>query len=96
MKGTYILGLVTAILWALVLLMGLGGMASVRSQHVPGFPSAGQMIYYVYLPAASLALVIAAWVFAAHWRQLKMPAVALIALALLTLPGYLFFYTGGM
>jgi hypothetical protein len=96
MKGTHILGLVTAILWALVLLMGLGGIDGVRSQHVPGFPSAGQMRYYVYFPAALLTLVIAAWTFAAHWRQFKTPAITLIALALLALPGYLFFYTGGV
>jgi hypothetical protein len=96
MKGTHILGLVTATLWALLLIMGLGGIDSIRSQHVPGFPSTGQLRYYVYFPAASLALVIAAWVLAAHWRQFKVPAVILIALALVALPGYLFFYTGGM
>lgn len=76
--------------------MGLGGIDGVRLQHVPGFPSSGQMRYYVYFPAALLALVIAAWTLAAHWRSFKAPAVVLITLALLALPGYLFFYTGGM
>jgi len=96
MKGTHLLGLITAILWAFVLVMGLGGIDGVRSQHVPGYPSAGQMRYYVYFPAAVLALVIATWAFASHRRQFKPPVIALIALALLALPGYLFFYTGGM
>jgi hypothetical protein len=96
MKGTHILGLVTAILWALILLMGLGGIDGVRSQHAPGFPSADQVHYYVYFPAALLALVVATWTFAAYWRPFKAPAVVLIALALLALPGYLFFYTGGL
>lgn len=96
MKGTHILGLVTATIWALILLMGLGAIDGVRSQHVPGFPSAGQLRYYVYFPATLLALVIALWAVAAYRRQLKVPAITLLWLALLALPGYLFFYTGGM
>ena len=96
MKGTHILGLVTTTLWALILLMGLGGTHGVRSQNVPGFPSPDQMRYYLYLPAALLALVVAAWAFAAHWRPFKGPAIVLITMVLLAVPGYLFFYTGGM
>jgi len=96
MKGTHILALITATLWALILVMGFSGIESVRSQHVPGFPSAGQIRYYVYFPAALFALVIVMWALAARWRQLKAPALALVALALLVLPGYLVFYTGGM
>lgn len=96
MKGTHTLSVITATLWALILLMGFGGIDSVRSQHVPGFSSAGQIRYYVYFPATLFALVIALWALAARFRQFKAPAVALIALALLVLPGYLLFYTGGM
>jgi hypothetical protein len=96
MKGTGILAFVTATLWALILLMGFGGIDSVRSQHVPGYPSAGQIHYYVYFPAALLALIIFAWALAARWRRLKALALALILLALLALPCYLFFYTGGV
>jgi hypothetical protein len=54
------------------------------------------MRYYLYLPAALLALVVATWAFAAHWRPFKGPAIVLITMVLLAVPGYLFFYTGGM
>jgi len=96
MKGTSILAFVTATLWALILFMGFGGVDSVQSQHVPGYPSAGQIHYYVYVPAALLALVIFSWASAARWRRLKIFALPTILLALLFLPGYLFFYTGGV
>ncbi|HEY5849210.1 MAG TPA: hypothetical protein VIT62_00365 [Lysobacter sp.] len=95
MKGTHILALITTTLWAIVLLMGFGLIDGVRSQHVSGFPSEGQMRYYVYFPAALLVLVITSWALATR-RHLKAPAVALIALALLILPGYFLFYTGGI
>ena len=96
MKGTHIFALVATVLWALVLLSGLGVIDSVQSQHVPGYPSAGQVRYYVYYPATLLALLVVGWVGASYRRQFKVPAIALITLALLGLPLYLFFYTGGM
>jgi hypothetical protein len=96
MKGTHILGLITVSLWIFFLLVGLGLIDSVRSQHVPGYPSAGQIRYYIHFPAAVLALVIATWVLAAHWRPFRGPAVLLITLSLLALPGFLLFYTGGV
>lgn len=95
MKGTHILGLTAAVLWALMLIMGAGGLDSVRSQHVPDFPSAGQIRFYIDLPAFVLAAIVAAWAAAVRWRWLIAPAVALITLALLALPVYLFFYMGG-
>ena len=96
MKGTSIFAFVTATLWALILLMGFGGIDSVRSQHVPGYPSAGQIHYYVYFPATLLTLVIFAWALAARWRRLKILSLACILLAFFVLPCYLFFYTGGV
>jgi hypothetical protein len=96
MKGTHILALTTAILWAIVLLMGFGGIDSVQSQHAPGFPSAGQMRYYIYAPALILGLTIAAWILATRWPKFKALSIALITFALIALPADLFFYTGGM
>ena len=42
--------------WGLLLLTGLGAIASVREQHVPGYPAAGQLLIYLGLPAAFLSL----------------------------------------
>jgi len=96
MKGTHILALFAMTLWALVLLMGLGGIDGVRAEHVLGYPSAGQIGYYVYFPATVLALVVSAWMLSIYRRQLKAFAATVIMLTLLLLPGYLFFYTGGI
>jgi len=91
-----VLAFLVTTLWAIVLLMGIGSINSIRSQHAPGFPSAGQIQYYIQFPAIMLAVVLALWVLAARYPSIRFPAVSLIALALLALPGYLFFYTGGM
>jgi hypothetical protein len=96
MKSSKILAFLVTTAWTVVLLMGFGSINAVRSQHAPGFPSAGQVHYYVYVPAAMLALVVALWSVAARYPPIRIPAVFSISLALLALPGYLFFYTGGM
>jgi len=77
-------------------MMGLSAIGGVRSQHVPGYPSAGQIHFYVYFPAAILALVIAARILASRRQWLQILATPLITLALFVLPVYLLFYTGGM
>jgi hypothetical protein len=51
------------------------------------------MRFYVYLPATVLVVVVAAWALSIHRRTL---AAVLITPSLLVLPGYLFFYTGGI
>ena len=96
MKSSKILAFLVTTLWALILLMGFGGINSVRQQHAPGFPSAGQIHFYIHIPAIMLALVVALWVLAARYPSIRIPAVFLIVLALLALPGYLLFYTGGI
>jgi hypothetical protein len=96
MKGTHIVALIATILWVIVLLMGFGGIESVRSQRVPGYPSLGQMRYYIYFPTVVLALIVAAWAVAVRYRPIKMPALFVILAALLCLPCYLFYYTGGV
>jgi hypothetical protein len=96
MKGTHILGLVTATLWAIALLMGFNSIDLMRSQHISGWPSAGNIHYFIYIPTALLALVVSAWVLAVRWRRIKVPAVIFILLALLVLPVYLLAYSGGI
>jgi O-antigen ligase len=96
MKGTHVLSLITAILWALLILTGIRGIDSVRSQHISGWPSPGQVHYYVYIPAIMLTLIVSAWALAVRWQRVKVFAVTLIVLALLALPVYLLAYTGGI
>lgn len=96
MKATFALALTATALWSLVLIMGFAGMDGVRSQNVPGYPSDGQLRYYVYLPTGVLALVGVTWALSVRFRLLK-ALVALVALAaLLCLPSYLYYYTGGV
>jgi hypothetical protein len=96
MKGTHILALVVTTLWAIALLKGFDSIDLMRSQQIPGWPSAGNIRYFVYVPAALLALVVSAWALAVRWRLIKVPAVIFILLALLVLPVYLLAYTGGI
>jgi hypothetical protein len=96
MKGTHLLSLITASLWALLILIGIKGVETVRSQHIPGWPSPGQVHYYVYIPAVMFTLIAAAWSLTVRWQRVKLFAVTAIVLALLVLPVYLLAYTGGV
>jgi hypothetical protein len=96
MKSTHTLALVAAIVWSVVLAIGLSGIDGVRAQHIPGFPSAGQVRYYVFMPATSVALVAVTWVLAVRWRKLKLLANALLVFTLLAFPFYFFHFTGGV
>jgi hypothetical protein len=96
MRGTHIIALIAATLWVFALYAGLNGLDLVRAQHIPGWPSAGQIRYYVYIPAALLLLMVSAWGIAVLWRSIKVPVVIFILLTLLVLPVYLLAYTGGI
>ena len=96
MKGTHILSLIAASLWALLILTGIQGVNAVLSQQVPGWPSPGQIHYYVYIPAIMFALIVSGWALIIRWRRLKVFTVTFIVLALLVLPVYLLAYTGGV
>ena len=96
MKGTHIFALIVAVLWGAAIQMGLSGMDLARSQQIQGWPSIGQVHYYVHFPIFMLALVVAAWSLAARWPRFKTPASILLALAFLVLPVYFLAYTGGV
>jgi hypothetical protein len=96
MKGTHILALTATTLWAIALLMGFSAIDLMRSQHISGWPSAGQIRYHVYIPATLLPLIVSAWALAVRWPRIKVSAVIFILLVVLMLPIYLLAYTGGM
>jgi hypothetical protein len=96
MKVMFVPVLTATALWSLILVMGFAGIDGVRSQNVPGYPSDDQLRYYIYIPIGVLALVGIAWALSARFRLLKaLPAFVAVA-ALLSLPFYLYYYTGGV
>jgi hypothetical protein len=95
MKAVHVLAFTAAALWFAFLLVGLSGIDGVRSQHVPGYPSNVQLRYYLHIPLGVLAAVAISWIAAARWR-LKATATAVAVMALLGLPCYLLFFTGGV
>jgi len=96
MKGTHLLSLITATLWALLILAVINSVKAARSQQIPGWPSPGQIHHYVYIPAIMFALIVSGWALTIRWRRLKAFTVLFIVLALLVLPVYLLAYTGGV
>ncbi|UVO49994.1 hypothetical protein M0208_05465 [Sphingomonas sp. SUN019] len=46
--------------WGYLLIAGIGGLLSIKAQHVPGYPASGQVIQYAGLPALFLLLLIGA------------------------------------
>jgi hypothetical protein len=96
MKNANVLTLITSALWLSLLVFGLAGIDGVRLQNVQGFPSEGQLRYYVHIPEAVLALVVTTWVAARRWPLLNALAIAIAVMALLGLPCYLVYFTGGV
>ena len=95
MKGTHIFAAIAATCWGLLLLLGLDLAAGARERHVPGYPSAAQIWYYVYTPICMLAVVVALWLLARH-KALNRFCLIAIALVLAALLPFLFGYTGGV
>ena len=93
MKTPYVTATITGSLWALLVVMGLSTVRGARS--LPAHLAAAQANYYFYFPLAMLGLVIAAWLIG-RYRAGRFIAYVVYALALLALPCYLLFYTGGM
>jgi hypothetical protein len=96
MKGTHALGSIAAIIWAILIPVGIRGVGAARSQHIAGWPSSGQIFYYVYAPVIMLALIVLAWALAVRCLRIKVFTITFIVLALLVLPVYLLVYTGGV
>ena len=86
---------VNGLVWGGLSRMGWNLVKNVESQHVPGYPNSGQILYYVIVPLVmlSVALVPAAFLSQSRWAALGnvWSAVTLI----LVLP-FLFLYFGGI
>jgi hypothetical protein len=95
MKLSYSLAVITAAIWALLALCGHDLLEGSKAQKVPDYPFPGQADYYVHFPILVFVVVLAACV-ASRYRPLRIPAYVVYTLALLALPPFLFFYTGGM
>jgi type IV secretory pathway VirB6-like protein len=96
MKVTFALVLTATALWSLILATGFAGIDGVRSHNVPGYPSDDQLRYYIYTPAGVLALVGITWALSVRFRLLKALLTLVAVAALLSLPSYLYRYTGGV
>lgn len=93
--ATYTLMALNAITWACLSWSGLDGMRAVRAQHVPGYPSHGQLEFYVVVPLVVLAVSITVPLLLSRTRWARVGVWVESAILLLLLP-FGFFYTGGM
>jgi hypothetical protein len=95
MKASYALAVITATLWGLLALLGYDLLEGVRAQHVPGYPSAGQIRYLFYFPI-SVALAALAICVGSHFQRFRIPAYVLYAVALVLLLPYALSFSGGI
>ena len=71
--------------WGYLLIAGVGGLFSIKAQHVPGYPASGQVMLYAGLPTLFLLLLAGAVVLSrnARWFHDAYPfAIGLFAFAL--------------
>jgi hypothetical protein len=91
-----ILAGVVCVLWGGLSWLGINFAERVTAQHVPGFPNATQIFYYIGVPGAVTGiLILSAVIFDSVFRS-PMWLGILSIVALLALPLYLYPYGGGV
>jgi hypothetical protein len=89
-----IVTLLSAVLWGAFLYLGISLCNDVAQQKAPGYPNSGQWAYYVYFPAAMVALSACLTVFVN--RTPKPVFYGLWSMQLVLMLAFLFGYTGGV
>jgi hypothetical protein len=104
MRAANILTGIVWALWASFVWIGIGLTKGVVAQHVLGFPSSGQITYYICVPLVVATTLLLSAIVLNFARRLPIipPIIPPIALAVLAgvafmfLPLYIFGYGGGM
>ena len=96
MRGANILTGCAVFAWTMMLLIGVSLIQGVTSQNVPGYPSSGQIEFYLLYPALAIAVLVAcAWLFKGISRRPSLLAFLSGAALLAVLP-YVMFFGGGV
>lgn len=96
MRGANIFTGVVGALWALLLWIGIDLINGVSAQHIAGYPSSGQIYYYIWTP---FLICLALLLFALLLNRVKRVPGLLVAITLcacIFLFPYLLAYTGGV
>ncbi len=92
--ASYLLVALNVIVWGWLTWIGVGLIHGVVAQHVHGYPTKGQAIYYIFIPLGVLALSLSGAALAmAGWRKF---GEGMLITTLIFLPIYILPYTGGM
>jgi hypothetical protein len=86
---------VNALLWVGLAWIGWGLLSGVERQHVAGYPSRAQFIYYLGFPLVMAACALALYAFA-RFTRLGSAAIFSQVLVFFVLLPFLFFYGGGV
>ena len=63
MRAANIFAVSSLAAWAGLLWMGIGLIQGVLARHVPGYPNADQIQFFIYMPAFFFTLLLLAFVF---------------------------------
>jgi len=88
------LAILNWLFWGAMLYLGVTVYASGVRQVVPGYPSTGQLRFYILFPLAMVFFGGFVTIFATKLSRSSFVFLSIIQLALI--PLYLFFFTGGM
>ena len=95
MRLSYTLAAIVGSIWLLLALSGLSAVRHAKLHHLPVDIVAGRASYYLHFPLAVLAFIVGALIIT-RYEPVRFLAYVIYAFAMLALPFYLFFYTGGM
>lgn len=86
---------INVLVWGGLTWMGAGLLRNVAAQHIDGFPSGGQLIYYLYIPVVLLLLSLIGLAVSRYTRFRRTALVLEIALLAYFVP-FILPYTGGV
>jgi len=89
------LTVVNVLLWGALLWLGIDLIKGAQSQHVVGLPNAGQIDYYIRVPAAMLLGTLALFALA-RLTRFRRTALILQSPVLVCLVPFMLPYTGGI
>ncbi|MBN8846843.1 MULTISPECIES: hypothetical protein [unclassified Sphingomonas] len=83
-------------LWGLLVIAGVEAYRSIASQHVAGYPNAGQIKLYLVMPISIFLLLLLTIVVANKFRRAAPALLLLSAASLFGLMPYLMVWGGGV
>ena len=95
MRGMHVFFALNLLIWGGLALLGVGLTDGVANRHVPGYPNAGQIDYYVWTPVAMVAIALGTYLLS-YLRRATWLCLTVEICAFLFFFPHMLSFTGGV